>query len=58
MEALLLKQAAKASMGLLLSFVFFQLALPKSGLQTEIFEKRNFAAGLVVAGIILGVCLA
>jgi uncharacterized membrane protein YjfL (UPF0719 family) len=58
MQALLIKQAAKASMGLLLAFLFFQIALPKSGLQTEIFEENNVAAAIVVLGIILGVCLA
>ena len=56
--ALLAKQGAKASLGVLLAILFIKFGFPKTALQHELIEEKNVAVGIVAAAIILGVCLA
>lgn len=56
--AVLVKQAGKAALGLVVAFLGIKFLLPKVALQTELIEDQNNAIAIVVGAIILGVCLA
>ncbi len=55
---LVMKQAAKASFGLMTALIAIKFALPKIALQTELIEDQNIAVAIVVGAFTLGVCLA
>ncbi len=56
--AVLVKQAGKAGLGLVVAILGVKFMLPKIALQTELIEDQNVAVAVVVGAIILGVCLA
>lgn len=56
--ALMAKQGAKASLGVVLAILFIKFGFPKAALQHELIEEQNLAVAVVAAAIILGVCLA